>query len=112
MSDKRADIRVNCEQNGLSWARATVGTWSDGEVDIFVREWIDEIERKDAAEREAEQRRLAKESLDAAKLAAEASEKAALATKESARWTLWAAITATASALISLWQVLRPASGT
>jgi hypothetical protein len=77
----------------------------------YIIEWLEERRRADAAATEAENLRIANGSLAASQAAAAAARDAAVATKQSARWTMWAAIAAAASAAISLWQILHSASG-
>lgn len=99
--EKRAGIRAQCVENGISWARASIGDWSEGEVNLYVREWVNDFDRIEADEHEKERQRLSKLALEAAQKSAQTSADAAAASRVSARWTMWAAVAAFASALIS-----------
>jgi hypothetical protein len=99
----REKIREECEQNGISWARA-VEPDRISAIQVHIREWINDFERKEADEAAKEQRSLTKAAVDAARDAADVSRDAAIASKSSAFWTMWAAIAAAVSALVPIFQ--------
>ena len=98
------DVLRACEEKGPAWAEAWLEGPQEREVRLAVREWLINQARRAEAERDAVQRRLAEEAVDAAKRSAETASKAAVASQKAARWTMWAAIAAAATALIPLIQ--------
>lgn len=104
-NDTRRGWRDQCDREGISWARGALPN-RVGEAQEYIREWIDEFERREAAEESAEQRRLAKEAIDAARDSANTSREAAEASRVSARWTMWAAIAAAISAAVPFLQAI------
>lgn len=105
MSARRDGIRAQCESLGVSGALSLLADMEGRDANIgFVREWIDETLRKEAADRDAEQQRLTLASLEAAQLSARTSNEAANASKKSAKWTAVAAFAAAVSAAIPLIQ--------
>ena len=105
----RDTIRAQCEADGISGAIA-IAHMSDGYDKVragFAYEWIDEYERREAAEREEAHRLLNEKAVAAAQLAAETSSTAAEASRQSAKWTMWAALVAAASTVVSVAQMLR-----
>lgn len=98
----RARIRAECEAAGISGAKGIARAY---EHDKFAAglalAWIDEYERREAADREEAQRILSEKALAAAQLAAETSATAAEASRQSARWTMIAALIAGGSTIVT-----------
>lgn len=105
MNARRDGIRAQCESLGISGTLSLLADMEGRDESIgFVREWIDETLRKEAAARDAEHQRLTLASLEAAQLSAQTSNEAATASKKSAKWTAFAAIAAAVSAAFPLIQ--------
>lgn len=96
--EKRDKVRAECLERGLHWARATVGTRSDGEVAQHMAEWIDEIEERERKEQTARGHQLAERGV----VAAESSAKSADASAGSAAGSTRAAIASAVFALFAL----------
>lgn len=94
----RERIRDVCDKKGISWVRANLPN-EDPPSQAVYREWIDEYENVENAQKAAEQMRLTQDGIDAARLAAEIAGYAAAASRLSAKWTMWAALAAAFSAL-------------
>lgn len=104
MNEKRDGIRRQCEREGISWARAGKDTWSDGEIGLYVREWIEEYDLKDRLARERLQDERSAKAVEAAQESARTSSLAAESSRRSATWTMIAAIASAVGALIPLAQ--------
>ena len=89
----RERIRGVCDRKGISWVRANLLNESPPAQAVY-REWIDEYESVENAQKAAEQMRLAQDGIDAARMAADTSRDAAESARQSARWTMWAALAA------------------
>lgn len=96
---KRAKTREECDGKGLHWARACVGTRSDGEVAQDMAEWIDEVEAKQSAEQAERSHKLAQRGVAAAEQSATSADKSADHAGTSAR-------AAFASTFISLFALI------
>ena len=93
-------VFAECEKLGEAAVRAMIDAGNFGGNSTFPRQWLlekadDRLRRREAEERERNERALA-----AAKQSAAASEQAALAAKDSARWTMWAAVVALLSLVV------------
>lgn len=75
--EKRDKVRAECLQKGLHWARASVGTRTDGEVAQDMAEWIDEVETRQSAEQEQRAYRLTQRGVEAAEKSATSADKSA-----------------------------------
>lgn len=107
MSDQRAQIRAQCDRMGISGALSFLNDVESGNsTPGYIREWIDEFERREAAAREEAQRQISVAAVEAAQLAANTSRDAAEASRKSAFWTMWAAIAAASSVLFQLVSML------
>lgn len=95
---KRAMTREECDGKGLHWARARVGTRSDGEVAEDMAEWIDEVEARQNAEQADRSHKLAQRGVQAAEQSAISADKSADHAGTSAR----AALASTAISLFAL----------
>lgn len=104
IDERTAEVLTQCEENGLAWAKVFIQGQENSHYGLDVRYWIAERERRDQADRDGEQRRLAEAAIAEAKRAADVSRDAAVASQTSARWTMIAAIAAAASATIPVLQ--------
>lgn len=96
--EKRDKVRMECLERGLHWARATVGTRSDGEVAQHMAEWIDEVEERERKEQTSRADQLAERGV----VAAESSAKSADASAGSAAGATKAAIASAIFAFFAL----------
>lgn len=95
---RRDDTRAECERKGLHWARACVGTRSDGEIAQYMAEWIDEVEARQSAEQADRAHKLAQRGVEAAEQSAASADKSADYSGTSAR----AALASTFISLLAL----------
>lgn len=77
-NQKRSRTRAECDNKGLHWARACVGTRSDGEVAQDMAEWIDEVEARQRKEQADKSHTLAQRGVEAAEQSAGSANKAAV----------------------------------
>jgi uncharacterized protein YwlG (UPF0340 family) len=96
--EKRDKVRAECLERGLHWARATVGTRSDGQVAQHMAEWIDEVEERERKEHAARAHELTERGV----VAAESSAKSANASAASAAGSTRAAIASAVFAFFAL----------
>lgn len=101
---------AQCEEWGVEKVRAYVDGFGPGVQAFDMREWLIRKDRAELAAKDAEQARIAAEALEAAKLSAQTSRDAAIASAQSAKWTMWAAIAAFTSVLITLVQAILAAA--
>lgn len=91
----KEEIYAECEKLGEVSIRAQVKAASQGgSISFHKRTWLEEKDTERNRLREIEEREQNNRALAAAEKSAAASERAAIAAKESARWTMWAAIVA------------------
>lgn len=106
MDEKREAIRKQCQDLGLSAAKAHLIHINELSTREHFLAWIAEEEQKASDERDREQRRWNEQALEAARLSAETSREAAVASRRSAFWTMLAAIAAAVSAAVPLLQAV------
>jgi phosphoribosylpyrophosphate synthetase len=102
MDERRELRRKECSQNGIHWARASIGTWSDGEMNLAVREWVDEFESAARSKIEAQQLELAERSVLAAESSSIAAAESAKTSGTSARAALFAAFVSVLALIVSI----------
>ncbi len=100
LNDKN-NVYAECEKLGESAVRAMVEAGQFGGHSAFHRQWLLEKADERLRQKEMEDRERNDRALAAAEKSAAASEKASLAAKESARWTMWAAIAALLSIIVT-----------
>jgi hypothetical protein len=96
--EKRYKTHTECENRGLHWARACVGTRTDGDVAQDMAEWIDEVEPRQSNEQTERSHRLTQRGVEAAEQSAASADKSADYSGTSAR----AALASTFISLLAL----------
>jgi len=93
-------VYADCEKAGETAIRALVDAGNFGGHSAFYRQWLLEKadERRRQQETEANERNI--RAIAAAEKSATAAERAAIAARDSARWTMWAAIVALLSIVL------------
>ena len=100
LNDKNS-VFAECEKLGEAAVRAMVDAESFGNHSAFHRQWLIEKADERSRLRETEERQRNERALAAAEKSAAASERAAMAARDSARWTMWAAVVALLSIVVS-----------
>ena len=93
-------VFAECEKLGEAAVRAMVDAGSFGGHSAFHRQWLLEKSDERLSQRETEERQRNERALAAAEQSAAASERAAMAARDSARWTMWAAVVALLSIVV------------
>jgi hypothetical protein len=100
--DDKNSVFAECEKLGEAVVRAKVDAGSFGNHSAFPRQWLIEKADERSRQREAEERQRNERALTAAEKSASSSERAAIAARDSARWTMWTAIVAIFSIVVSI----------
>jgi hypothetical protein len=98
--DDKNSVYAECEKLGESAVRSMVEAGSFGGHSAYHRQWLLEKAEERLRMREAEDKERNERALAAAESSAAASERAALSAKDSARWTMWAAVIALLSIVV------------
>jgi len=99
--NNRESVWAECQELGEAAVRARLANGSFGTLGILPNEWLLEQEEKRRATKEAANSERNERTLAASEASARSSEKAAEASLRSARWTMWAAIAAFLSVVVS-----------
>ena len=98
--DDKESVYAACEKLGEVAVRSMVDAGSFGGHSAFHRQWLLEKADERLRQKEREERGHNERAVAAAEHSATASEKAALAARDSARWTMWAAVVALLSIIV------------
>ena len=98
LDDKNA-VFAECEKLGEIAVRAKLEAGNFGRFSAFHLEWLHQKAEDRLRQQFAEERERAERAIAAAEKSAHASQQAAMAARDSARWTMWAAIVALVSIL-------------
>lgn len=86
--EERDKWRARCEEKGTAWAKGVLPNMNPG-IQVHIREWLEEENEKHA-----------RAVLDAAEESAKVAKEAAVASRDSARWTMIAAMVAFMGVLV------------
>ena len=97
--DNKDSVYATCEKLGEAAVRSKIDAGDFGGHSAFPRQWLLEKADEHIRQNEQEVAERNKRAVAAAEQSAAAAERAALAARDSARWTMWAAIVALVSIL-------------